>query len=325
MPEFWKTDIFKICAFVFGAIFIGAMLAPPFYWFGKSVVESGSLEGKSFLGIDLHDELERASLARYFNRAMLLGALVCLWPTIRWLGAKPSEFLQLDPNPRRWRHLGVGFGLAAGGFLIMGLILYQIGVFGPKTKDQDPLFEVISASLISAFAVGFLEEFFFRGCLLGLALRTTTRLKALIFVSVIFSALHFLKPPENTVYPDPVTWSSGFWLVGQIFAKFGNPVFFIAEFATLTAVGWVLGYATLRTRSIYLAVGLHAGWVFGIKVYGGLTERVLKLEQTQPWIGQDLKSGVVALIMVGATGALTWFWLNRFELGDRNRLRVASK
>lgn len=324
MPELLKSNVFKITVYILSAIFIGALLAPPFYWIGKSLVNAGTFEGGKFLGIDLHYEMQKAPLGRYFNRAMLLGALICLWPTIKWLGVRPKDFLQLDPNPRRWRHIGGGFVLAAGGFFVMGLILVNLQVFGGKSIEK-PILEILMASLVSALAVGFLEEFFFRGCLLGLALQTTTKLKALIYISVLFSAVHFLKPPEHLQMPDPVTWTSGFWLVGQIFGQFGNPIFFLAEFITLVAVGWILGYTALRTRSLWLAIGLHAGWVFGIKVFGGLTERTKELEETLPWIGQDLKSGLVALMMVGFTGSLTWFWLSRFEPGNRISFRSTSK
>ncbi len=308
MPPLHQTAPFKVTVFILASIFIGALLTPPFYWIGQSLIRSGFFEGKPILGLDLHDELIRAELPRYFNRAMLAGALICIWPTIRWLGARPSQFLKLDPNPRRFAHLGFGFALGAVSLLALGWILVQTGVF--RSYDEaDPVAEILFTAAVSAFAVGFLEEFFFRGCLLGLALLTARRLAALAFVSVLFSAVHFLKPPQGLDLPDPVTWSSGFWLVGQIFAQFGNPAFILAEFITLLAVGWILGYARLKTKSLWLPIGLHAGWVFGIKVFSALTRRAMDLDETLPWIGKDLKSGLVALVMVSLTGLIVWLTL----------------
>jgi len=305
-----QSHSFKITVYVLVSILIGALLAPPFYWIGRAVYESGALEGFAVLGVDLHDELRRAELPRYFNRAILAGALLALWPLIRWLRVPPSEFLQLRANPNRGTDFGVGFLLGAGGLLLLGWILLRAGVFGPPS-GRVPIAELLVASLVSAVCVGLLEEFFFRGCILGLALLSSGRFTALAFASLFFAAVHFLKPPEHLPMPDPVTWGSGFWLVGQIFAQFGNPMFMAAEFTTLFLVGWVLGFTRLRTRSLWLGIGLHAGWVFGIKVYGGLTRRSMSLQETLPWIGKDLKSGLVPVIVVALTGVLTWWWLRR--------------
>ncbi|MEO0444556.1 MAG: CPBP family intramembrane glutamic endopeptidase [Verrucomicrobiota bacterium] len=321
--ETWATvahsNAFKLTAYVLSAIFIGALVTPPLCWFGTSLFQSGALEGKSFLGVDLHDELRRAKLPRYLNRGMLFGALVSLWPTIRWLGTSPKKFLRLEPNPHRFRQMGIGFALAAGGLLLLGWGIYAGGVFGPH-PNPNPLVEVLFAALFAALCVAFLEEFFFRGCVLGLALETSSTRTAMIFTALFFAAVHFLKPPEHLPMPDPVTWISGFWLVGQIFAQFGNPMFILAEFITLTLVGFILGYARLQTRSLWLAIGLHAGWVFGIKAYGGLTRRSMGLEETLPWIGKDLKSGLAAVLVVGITGALVWWWLPRTS----NRRQLAG-
>lgn len=310
MRRFFQSNSVKISLYVLVSIFTGALLAPPLYWAGRSLFEAGAFDGARILGLDLHDELRRAGLPRYFNRAMLVAALLALWPLVRWLGVGPREFLQLQPNPHRFRHLLGGFLLAAGGLLLLGWGLRAGGVFGPHPKAS-PVMEVLSAALISGLAVGFLEEFFFRGCVLGLALQTSSKIRALVFSSLFFSAVHFLKPPDDLPMPGAVTWTSGFWLVGQIFAQFGNPVFMLAEFSTLFLVGWVLGFTRLRTGSLWAAIGLHAGWVFGIKTYGGLTIRTMGLEETLPWIGRDLKSGLAALFVVGLTGLVTWWWLSR--------------
>jgi membrane protease YdiL (CAAX protease family) len=304
---FWRGDAAKIAAFALGTIFFGALLTPWLHAAGTALHASGRLEGKPILGLDLHDELRRADLARYFNRAMLLAALLCLWPTVRWIGAgSPREFLALEPNPRRWRDVGAGFGLAAGGLFLLGWGLLAAGVFVPNPK-RDPLAEIVASALVSGFAVAWLEEFFFRGCLLGLALRTSGRRAAAWFVAVFFAAVHFLKPPEGLVFPDPVTWSSGFWMVGKVFGRYAEPQFVVAEFATLLLVGWILGQARLATRSLWLSVGLHAGWVFGIKAFGAWTRRGLPMDETLPWIGADLKSGLGPVLVVALTGGVLWW------------------
>jgi hypothetical protein len=67
-----------------------------------------------------------------------------------------------------------------------------------------------------------------------------------------------------------------------------------------------------------LAIGLHGGWVFGIKFFAGMTRRAKGLEDTLPWIGKDLKSGLAAVFVVALTGALVWGWMKwqERERGD---------
>lgn len=312
MEGILRSDAFKITVYTAVTLVLGAVLTPLLHAMGSALHASGVLAGREFLGVDLHDELERADLARYFNRAMMLAALIGLWPVIRWLGGHPRDFLQLEANGRRWWHLGGGFFLAAGGFFLLGWGLMAGGIFVPNPKAK-PLAEAFFGALVSGLAVGLVEEFFFRGCLLGLALRTAGRNAAMIFVAAFFAAVHFLKPPEDLVLPDPVTWTSGFWLLGHIFHQFTRPVFMAAEFTTLFLVGWILGFARLRTRSIWLAIGLHGGWVFGIKLFGAMTRRARGLGETLPWIGKDLKSGLAAVAVVAVTGLLVWVWLTFLE------------
>jgi membrane protease YdiL (CAAX protease family) len=140
---------------------------------------------------------------------------------------------------------------------------------------------------------------------------------ALLFVTCFFTIIHFLKPPGSVQLADAdVSWGSGFWIVGQIFAKFGNPLFILSEFITLFAVAWILGVARLRTNSLWLSIGLHCGWVFGLKLFSKLTWIPVKLQKGGylPWVGRDLKEGLVPLVFVTLTGVIVFFWLKRSQL-----------
>ena len=178
--------------------------------------------------------------------------------------------------------------------------------------DSSAIFGIVSA----AIGVALLEEFFFRGAIFGLALRTMRPIGALIFVTFFYTIVHFLKPPDSVeILDSEVTWGSGFWLVGQIFAKFGNPIFIMSQFATLFAVGWILGVARMRTNSLWLSIGLHCGWVFGLKFYSKLTWIPADLQRGEflPWAGRDLKEGLVPLVFVAITGAVVFFWLRKSQ------------
>src|SRR3954471_7026230 len=56
-----------------------------------------------------------ADFQKFFNRAMLLSALLLLWPALRWMGFRRGE-LGLQRDPRRGSHLL--FGLVVGGGVV---------------------------------------------------------------------------------------------------------------------------------------------------------------------------------------------------------------
>ena len=76
----------------------------------------------------------------------------------------------------------------------------------------------------------------------------------------LFSILHFLKSPEQST--DTVTWLSGFVSLGNSFSQFAEPLLVTAGFTTLFLLGWILADARVRTHSLWLPIGLHAGWIF---------------------------------------------------------------
>ena len=110
-------------------------------------------------------------------------------------------------------------------------------------------------------AVPFIEEAFFRGIVLGVLLRTGRKYIAIFAVSVIFAAVHFLKAPDRT--SEIVTWTSGFSSIAHAFDGLGDPMMLASALATLFFIGWILADARVLTRSLWLSIGLHAGWIFG--------------------------------------------------------------
>ena len=87
--------------------------------------------------------------------------------------------------------------------------------------------------------------------------------------------------------------------------------FLLAEFFTLFAVGWVVAQARVTTGSLWPGIGLHAGWVFGLKYFSALTlgSKALLRGDHLPWIGLNLKMGLVPFGVVLFTGWLaSCFW-----------------
>jgi len=297
---------FRLLAYLAATLLLGALLAPLLFKLGHTgalAIGEFRLKNTPPFGY-LHKVATESDFKRYFNRAVLLAGLACLWPAARWLGVRRADFA--PGKGVSWiRDIMLGFALAAGSLLAMGVVLELCGVY--DFREEIRWGKSLQRAFTTGFGVSFLEEFFFRGALFALLLRSLRQSYALWLLSAIFAAVHFLKPPDGLeISRETIHWTSGFWLIGQIFKNFGNTNFLLAEFATLLAVGLVLGRARLRTGALWLPIGLHAGWVFGIFLFRGMASasKMAKGGEHLPWIGENLRTGLVPLVIVVLTGVL---------------------
>lgn len=283
--------------YLIATVILGALLAPPLYWGGQWLAAHGVLTW-----------LADTPFRKFFHRGLLVAAIALLWPTARALRVPNVRALGLTPNPHRWRDLAAGVSASFLMMAVLAAVLLTLHVV--KLRPANPL--DLAKIVVSAVTVSFLEEWLFRGAILGLLSRAMNSWVALFFTSALFSILHFLKP--NTVSPRVVGWLSGFDLIPGAFSQFREPWLLLGGFVTLFLVGWILGWARLRTHSLWLAIGLHIGWVIGIMSFSKVTERLLTVQETLPWFGEDLKVGLGAVVVVTLTGLMTQNYLR-----SRNR------
>ena len=315
------SSLLKIAAYFLGTLLLGAILAPPLFWGGQAV--GGMVPSLAWLReTDFH---------RYFDRAMFLAALLLLWPAVRALRITRWRELGLRTDARAGRNALGGFCVAGGLLWLLGVGLWWAGIYAPRAKCS---FGTLAGFLGTAAAVALAEEAFFRGALFGLVQRTAPSRKAegrrqkaegraewedesptqkylstpLVFVAALFAVLHFLKPMPNAVPLTDVRWFSGFVLLPRAFWQWGDPQLVLGGFVTLFAVGLVLGYARWRTGALALPVGLHAGWVFGLKSFNKVSRH---LAPSSFWVGDDLLHGLLPVAAVGLTGAVVWLWLRK--------------
>jgi membrane protease YdiL (CAAX protease family) len=309
-PQNSGRELVLILAYLVATVFFGALLAPLLFKAGTAaadMIEQFRLIEHRPLAW-LHKVASESGFQRYFNRAVLIAAVLGLWPLLRMLKMQRKDF-GLIKDPLAAQHLILGFMLAAGLLLQLGLGLATADVFEPK-RHLD-LGGALKQAAITAACVAVLEEVLFRGVLTGLLLRSLSARKTLITVAVLFAVLHFLKPPHDlAIARESVGLGTGFWLVGVIFKTFTDTSLLLAEFGTLLMVGLLLGYARLRTGALWLPIGLHAGWVFGVFAFRGVFTgaRGVKAGEHLPWIGDNLKTGILPLIVLALTGAFLIGW-----------------
>jgi membrane protease YdiL (CAAX protease family) len=200
------------------------------------------------------------------------------------------------PRPRFQRQFAIA--LIAGIVTMLPvaalLIAGDIRVLKPAL-DAGDVAGLIFAGLVTGLAVALLEETFFRGLMHGAIARDGGPLPAVVLTALVYAALHFL---ARTKIPHAeVGWWSGFAMLGQSWNRFAAPLTIIDSFLALFAVGVLLGLVRQWTGGIAATIGLHAGWVWIMKLTVGATS----INAASPQAGLISRSD-------GFTGWLVFAW-----------------
>ena len=187
------------------------------------------------------------------------------------------------------------------GICSLTLMLFVMALFGSRRFDISfsgpwDLTRQLLTAFLSGAVVGSIEEPFFRGFILQSLFKDMRRSAAVIVMSLFFAIVHFFNasdmPPVRGFHP-----LLGFKALVYFFQPLLSPAEVIPGFIGLFLVGIVLAYAYLRTGSLYLSIGLHAGWVFGIKAESIFFERI---NAVAPWFFGDgrVVTGVFGWVML---------------------------
>jgi uncharacterized protein len=277
-------DVVKLAAYLAATILIAALLAPLLFWSAQW------LAGHGVLGF-----LTKYDFETFFHRAILIAAALLLWPFLRLCHVRSLADLRLARNPAWIRDVVGGVLLATIPLLFCGALLIAFHIYSFRHVIAWPR---LSKVFLASISVPFIEEAFFRGILLGVLLRTGRKYLAILMVSALFAVVHFLKAPERT--SAVVTWTSGFNSITHAFAQFGDVMMLVSALATLFLIGCVLGDARVLTRSLWMSIGLHAGWIFGSGAFSLLARRQFL---ALPWLGNNLLVGIIPL------GVATFTWI----------------
>ena len=282
-------DAARLAAYFIAIVLIGALLAPILFWSAQAIATHG-----------IFPFLAKYEFDTFFHRAILVAAVLLLWPLLRLSNVRGMGDLGLASNPRWGRDVGAGALLSVIPLLLCAALLIGLHVYSFRHVLIWPRFGKL---ILAAISVPFIEETFFRGIALGVLLRTGRKPLSIVVVSALFAAVHFLKGSERE--PAVVTWTSGFESIGDAFAGFGDLMMVLAAFATLFLIGCILGDARVLTRSLWLPIGLHAGWIFASGTFNWMARRQMV---ALPWLGNNLLVGIIPLGLAAVTWILMRLW-----------------
>jgi len=267
------------------------------------------------------DPQDRIPFSRIFNRFFMISGILLFFVCRSLLKIESPAQLGLLPKKQAVRDVVNGLLLALGSMFTLGWIMSLAKVYQPffRLSVSDSVEQCVKA-VLAGFTVGFLEEIFFRGIIFRGLLEDWKPLPAFVAANLFYSALHFVKPGEEYFLTGIDPWA-GFRHLFSTFAPFLEPAEIAPGLIGLLLIGIVLSYAFVRSGTLYLSIGLHAGWVIAIKtvrVFGDYRAEDLG------WLfgSSDPKivSGVVTwvgIILVGV--AVHWFTRNRAGLRVPNK------
>ena len=217
------------------------------------------------------------------------------------------ETLGLGRTAVSRRYLANGF--VAGVVLVAALAVGQLlsGAVVVAPRESLSLLVMVKWTVIAftiAIGVAVIEEIIFRGIILRIFYTATHRPWLALAVSAIFFAYtHFKIPANSLTNGGPMTWQTG-WLAAY-WMLFGIvPNFELNRFVALSLLGLVLGALTLRTGSLWPAIGLHGGLVFGMLMYHDLARNLASTHVL--WGGTTLIDGWAAAAALGFLFVLLW-------------------
>ncbi len=229
---------------------------------------------------------------RIFDRTvMIVVAIAMIWQAreLRVIALLRSGFADPLKNLARVTR---GFLVAV---IAIALLIYLAVVMGAHADETSAsIWRLLPNYLVSAIVIAIIEEGFFRAFLLQGMESDFGRISALIISSAVYSISHLVRSPAK-FYLSGIHPLAGFQTLGLSLEHLASPALMIPTFIGLFLLGIVLGAALLETGTVYFAMGLHAGFVLGAKLWPRMTSTGTALPG---WLGgwgsQPLISGLAA-------------------------------
>ena len=202
---------------------------------------------------------------RIFDRTVMVSML-----TVMLFAARDLNLVPL--LKRGFIHPALpSFARAIRGFVVAMIaiaILFGLALAfgGGGVGDRGAAAALIPKYFLSAIAIAFIEEAFFRAFLLrGMSNDFGNRI-ALLASAAIYAVAHLVRSPAR-FYVSGYTPTAGLMTLAHSVDQFSYPAIAIPTLIGLFLLGIVLGEAYILTGSVYFSIGLHCGFVLGAKMW----------------------------------------------------------
>ncbi|MEI6376107.1 MAG: CPBP family intramembrane glutamic endopeptidase [bacterium] len=236
---------------------------------------------------------------RYLSRSLQVAAILMLWPLLRSLRIRSLTEFGIMPNPRPLGDLSVGLAAGVLCAVLLQPMLLLSGSFVLRYGWDASVLHALPRILMTALVVAAIEEFLFRGVLLGFFRQFTNPILAIVCSSVLFAGIHFLNLPSSGSHAAPPLWWSGFAMLGTLGSALPPWPILSLAFATLFTAGLILSWMTVRTASLWAAFGLHFCWILGQQLFNAAAGlRLVAPAGLFPYFGPSQCNGMVPVGLV---------------------------
>ena len=305
-------DVLKVWVYAILVVLLGAWSSPFFYNAGKALSEVTMGKKTNSVLKQLGDICGRADFPVFYVGTMIGIALLLFLPFVESLDMKRAgkglkSGQPLKKSRRRLLDCFTGFFLVSGLFLLIGYAMLSTGSFVWRETPAS-LTDIARIYLPALFLGVVIVEWIFRGVALGIFLRGAGSSSAITLSAILFTSVYLMRPPEGMNVPDPDAAGVGFELLKMVLQRFLDPWVWAKDVLPLFAMGWVLGYARWRTASIWMPLGLHAGWVTANALFLGYSRPVFRSDLiAQALAGRTLAEGLIPLAGILVVGTLIYF------------------
>lgn len=235
---------------------------------------------------------------RIFGRVQL-GVALALVPVLFWFWKdSPKRFFSGASRGGNGVRL-VGWGIL--GLAMVALAAWVQSLLGVRSWAGVPGADLWAGALATGLLVAVLEEFFFRG-VLGLSFWRAAGERPANFLiginAVVFAVVHFIRP--NSHLPDGVLAGFAGWTDLQLWSGPADPW----KLAGLLVAGLILARITWQQKNLWAAIGLHAGWVAGLRICEGFWSE--KAQATAGWWGPSLEAGPIPFVLLLLLAFALW-------------------
>jgi len=203
--------------------------------------------------------------SRVFNRTAMVIAAVALYVFRRQLGwSALGELLGGRTAMRAGVEVLAGLGAALFGVVFAVAGALALDQLAPASSPYEFLATRTVTLLVGGLVVAIIEETFFRGLMLASLTSTVGFLGAAITSSGAYSIVHLLVS-DPTLARRGYSVAAGLTYLAHAVGRQLEPASLLPLIGIFLC-GLVLAVVVRRSGSLYLAIGLHAGWAFAFQV-----------------------------------------------------------
>ena len=218
------------------------------------------------------------------QKLILLASLYVLVPiVIGWktrLELLSFAELGLSPLSDIIPYLVVGLSLSLTSTIALFSWQYACNLVSWQGQNVGRLLPLFIPLLCLSLLISFAEELVFRGYVFYTLSTDSTVIIAAIASSLVFALLHLIWEREQTLPQIP-----GLWLMGMV----------------------LVAARIIADDSIYLAIGLHAGWIYSLTCID--SAELITYNYQNHWItgiNRQPLAGIAGIVCLAVTGLAMW-------------------